>query len=183
MSDFSQRTEQFFRQAARQYEPPFQTQYEVECCGKIFPMVTGYEKRDSRYLFGIKSSVFKDSLCGGRCFFDCCEELTDVWLEQYVRLFRRIQDECVPSADPSHEYTLIGFVLCTNRVEQRIQRKIKRLNDYRQYKNDGYGWSALRICVVDLSENRYYCNAMGKGIVECLTRDIASQRKEKFGLF
>lgn len=184
VTDFSQRAGQFFRQAERQYQPLFDTQYEVECCGKVFPLVTGYEKRDPRYLFGIKSSISRDSICGELCFFDCCENLTEDAFTQYLELFRKIQDERVPSNDPSHDYTLISFVLCTDQVDRRLQRKIKRSEDYRQYKNDRYGWSALRICVVDLSTNQYYCNAMGKGILECLTRDAtSSQEKKRFWPF
>lgn len=184
MSDFNQRAEQFLRQAEQQYQPPFETQYDVTCCGKVFPMVTGYEKRDPRYLFGIKSNISRESLCGELCFFDCCEQLTEALFAQYLELFRKIQDERVPSGDPSHDYTLISFVLCTDVVDPRIQRKIKRSEDYRQYKKGEYGWSALRICVADLSKHTYYCNSMGKAIVECLTRNSEPQReKKRFGLF
>lgn len=184
MGEFEQRAEQFFQRAAQQYQSPFEIAYQVECCGKVFPMVAQYKQQETRYMWGIKSAIARDGLCGELCFFDRCEKLEDASLAQYVDVFRRIQDERVPCDNPGHDYTLISLVLCVDHVDRHMQRKIKKIRDDRQYKNGKYGWSVLRVCVVDLSEDQYYCNAMGKGIVECLTRESMPQNgKKRFHLF
>ena len=172
MSEFETYAHEFLHKAEKQYPAPFQVEYDYTCCDKVFPMMAGYESRDPRYLFGIKSSISQDTICGEKCFFDICETLDEQKLEQYTALFKRLQDECVPCKEPAHEFTLISFVLCTNEVDRSIEKKIKRIRDSRRYKKDKYGWSELRLCVVDLSSNKYICNRMGKAVVECLTREI-----------
>ena len=171
MNTFEQRAQAFLQQAEKQYPAPFCIEHDYVCCDRQFPMMAGYESRDPRYLFGIKSSLAQDTLCGEKCFFDCCESLDEQKLAQYTELFRNLQDTCVPCTDPTHEFTLISFVLCTDHVDKSIEKKIKRIRDSRRYKKEKYGWSELRLCVVDVSEQKYYCNRMGKAVVECLTRE------------
>lgn len=184
MQEFTIKAEAFLRRAEKNYPPPFQVQRDAVVCGKCFPMTAQYEQRDKRYLFGIKSSIAKENICGETCFFDCCDCLDEQAFAQYKVLFQKLQDELVPAEDPAHDYTLISFVLCTTRIDKKLQRKIKRTNDYRQYKRGQHGWSALRLCVVDLETETYYYNAMGKSVWECLTRDgLPQEEKKLFGLF
>lgn len=172
MSDFEKSAQEFFNKAEKQYPAPFQVEFDYTCCDKVFPMMAGYENRDPRYLFGIKSSISQDTLCCEKCFFDSCEMLDEQKLDEYIALFKRLQDECVLCTDPTHEFTLISFVLCTQNVERKMEKKIKRIRDSRRYKKDKYGWSELRLCVVDLAQGKYICNHMGKAVVQCLTRDM-----------
>lgn len=184
MTGFDTKAERFLRQAENKYPVPFEVQHNVVFCEKAFPMTACYEKREERYLFGIKGSVAKDNLCGEKCFFDCCEKLDEQRLGEYKVLFQRLQDELVPAEDPAHDYTLISVILCTAGLEKKLQRKIKHTSDYRQYRGERYGWSALRLCVFDVETETYYYNGMGKGVFECLTRDeIPQERKKLFGLF
>lgn len=171
MTGFEAKAERFLWRAEKRYPQPFQTQRNVVFCGKSFPMTAQYEQQNKRYLFGIKSSISKENICGEKCFFDCCETLDEQTFSAYKLLFRQLQDELVSAENPAHEYTFISFVLCTANLDKKLQRKIRQTNDYRQYKKDQYGWSALRLCVVDLETETCYCNGMGKGIREYLTRD------------
>lgn len=184
MESFKDRAETFLQQAEQKYPQPFAVSRDVSCGGRKFPMCAEYHKREDRYLLGIKGRIAKEGLCGEVCYFDCCETLDEQTMEQYAALFRQIHTEQVDAADPSHDYTLISFVLCTDHVSRPVQKKIRRLSDHRQYKNGAYGWSALRVCVVDLSDGKYYCNAMGDGLKNCLTRqELPKERKKWFGLF
>ena len=184
MTGFLEKAERFLWRTEKQYPAPFQIRRDVILCGRQFPMTAQYEKRDDRYLFGIKSSIARENRCGEICIFDCCETLDEQCFSEYIALFRRLQDELVPANDPAHDYTFISVVLCTAGLEKRMQKKIKRTKDYRQYKNGAYGWSALRLCVVDLETERYYYNSMGKGVFECLTREeIPPERNRLFGIF
>ncbi len=184
MQDFAQKAEEYLLRAEKQYQPPFETEYQVEYCGEVFPMVSQFQKREDRYMFGLKSGIATEGLCGEKCFFSCCETLDKAALDKYQALFRQIQDEQVPAADSAHDFTLISLVVCTQHVSRAMQRAIKRVNDYREYKKTGYGWSALRICVVDLEDGQYYYNPMGKAVMECLTRDgMPKPQKKLFNLF
>ncbi|MCD8355680.1 MAG: hypothetical protein LUE11_03800 [Clostridia bacterium] len=184
MTDFQTKAQRFLWRTEKQYPQPFEVQRDVSICGKSFPMTAQYEQQDKRYLLGIKSRISRENLCGEKYFFDCCETLDEQAFAEYKALFKRLQDELVPADNPAHDYTFISFVLCTANVGKGIQKKIKRTNDYRQYKYGQYGWSALRLCVVDLEAETYYCNGMGKGIWECLTREEIPQEQNKlFGLF
>lgn len=182
MEHFTDKAAAFLRRAERQYPEPFQIDREQEVCGYTFPMIAHYEKRDDRYLMGIVSSISTEGYCGEQCYFLCAEQLDEAKWAEYMQLFRRIQDERVPADDPFHDFTLISIVLCTAGVERKLQRKIRRASDYRQYKekNGQHGWSALRLCVVDLEDGQYYCNSMGKSVKECLTRDGLPQKKKPF---
>ncbi len=182
MEHFADKADAFLRRAERQYPAPFEIDRDQTVCGLTFPMVAHYEKRDDRYLMGIVSSISTEGYCGEKCYFLCAEKLdSDTWTD-YLARFRRIQDEQVPADDPFHDFTLISVVVCTAGVDRKVQRQIRRANDYRQYREkDGrHGWSALRLCVADLENGAYYCNGMGKSVKECLTRDGLPQKKTPF---
>lgn len=182
MGNFAEKAEAFLRHAEKQYPAPFQVERNAVVCGQNFPMVAQYEKRDDRYFMGVISSVSAEGYCGEQCYFLCTEQLSEGKLAEYLEQFRRIQDEQVPADDPYHDFTLISAVICTADVERKVQRKIRRVSDYRQYKekNGQHGWSALRLCVVDVENGQYYCNSMGKSVKECLTRDGLPQKKKAF---
>ncbi len=182
MEGFAGKAEKFLWHAEQKYGEPFHIERDQTVCGVTFPMIARYEKRDSRYLMGIIGSVSTQGYCGESCYFLCDEQLDDARLTEYLALFRRIQDEQVPAVDPYHDFTLISVVLCTAQVSRSVQRRIRRVKDYRQYKErkGEHGWSALRLCVVDLAENKYYCNSMGKSVRECLTRESMPQAKKPF---
>lgn len=184
MQEFAQQVETFLQRAERQYQPPFEVTHDVTYCGHRFAMLAGYTKRDDRYFMRIVGALKQEGLCGEQCFFDSCETLDEQAWEQYTALFGALQDALVPKDDPAHDFTLISFVLCTRGVDSRLRRKIKRFRDYRTYKTgkQEYGWSALRLCVVDVADDAYYCNDMGKAVVECLTRSEFPAEKRR-GLF
>ncbi len=184
MEEFDQQVQLFLQRAERQYQPPFVLKHDVACCGHRFAMAAGYTKRDERYFMGIAGALAQEGLCGEQCFFDSCETIDEQAWERYTVLFGALQDALVPKDDPAHDFTLISFVLCTRGVDSGLRRKIKRFRDYRNYKasRQEYGWSALRLCVFDVADGTYYCNDMGKAVVECLTRSEFPTEKRR-GLF
>ncbi len=181
---FEQMSQQFLAQAVQQYGEPFVIQREVTCCGITFPMTAGYVKRDGRHFLGIKSDLSQDGMCGETCYFLCCETLTQESWKTLCEIFRKIQDGTVPADDPAHLFTLVSFVIETNHVDAAVKKKIRRLRDERNYSGSQGGWSSLRVCVREEASDSYYCNGMGKAILECLTREEMPKPRKKFlGIF
>ena len=170
-------TAEFLARAEAQYGQYFELSHEVVYCGHLFPMLAQYQKIETHYLMGIAGTAARQGICGEKCFFDICDMLDMQSAEQYIQLFHQIHDNAVPSDDPMHELTFISFVICAEKTEKSARRKLQRLQDYRTYAN---GWSGLRICIFDLSDETYYCNSMGKAVRECLTRDHVPEGRKKF---
>lgn len=172
---------EFLKKAEAKYAPHFEVTHEVTYCGHVFPTLAQYRNMENRYLMGIAGTAARQGMYGEKCFFDICDVLDMQTVESYRQLFRSIHDHAVPSDDPMHEITFVSFVICAGRTEKSALRKLQRLQDYRTYE---YGWSSLRICLFDLSEEKYYCNGMGKAVKECLTRDHVPEggRKKFLGI-
>lgn len=168
---------EFLKKAEIKYTPYFEVTHEVACCGYVFPMAAQYRKTENHYLMGIAGTAARQSTSGEKCFFDRCDVLDMQTAARYGQLFRSIHDSIVPANDPMHELTFVSFVICAGRTEKAARKKLQRLQDYRTYT---YGWSSLRICIFDLSDETYYYNGMGKAVKECLTRDRAPEGRKKF---
>ena len=168
---------EFLQKAEKQYEERFTLSHDISCCGHAFPMLAQYQMTENRYLMGIPGTVARKGTYGEKCFFDVCGLLDMQLAEQYIQLFRRMHDSVALDHDPMREFTFISFVICAERTEKSALKKLRRLHDYRTYE---YGWSSLRVCIFDLSNETYYYNGMGKAVKECLTRDHIPEGRKKF---
>lgn len=168
---------EFLKKAEMQYEQHFDLSYEIPYSGHLFPMLAQYQKTENHYLMGIPGTASWQGKCSEKCFFDVCSVLDTQSAEQYIQLFHKIHDSAVSKDDPMHEFTFISFVICAEKTEKSALKKLQKLQDYRTYE---HGWSGLRICIFDLSDEKYYYNSMGKAVRECMTRDHVPERRKKF---
>lgn len=180
MTQFEQKSAAFLQKIPEKYPAPFTVEQNYTCCDTVFPMMIWYESKKNRKLLGI-SDVPMTGVSGEKCFVCCCESLDETKLQEYQKLFERMHDELVNTdGKEQHMFTLLSIIICAGSVTAGAEKKLKRINDHREYNNGKDGWSALRICAYDLNREQYICNSMGKAVKECLTRDELPKERKGF---
>lgn len=73
---------------------------------------------------------------------------------------QQLQDTLVDASE-GHGFTYISLIIACGQVDKSVEKGLRKCNRDIVYEGDQHGTSTLRLCIVDLSRKKCFCNRMG----------------------
>ncbi len=164
MSEFETRFASFLEQQKEIHKEDFHISNRSCAAGHAFPLMVSFRNTDRSYMMNIKGAPSNPNVCAEYCFYEPCQTLTEELLDVYLELAVAMRDELAEPDVEGHQYTMLGLVLCTEHLPVELEKKIRRFSKVLRYKEPQTGWSEVRLCVVDLANQKIVANKDGKAL-------------------
>lgn len=118
--------------------------------------------------FLTKNTVIDKYECNEHCFVTTMEILDEEKLRDFIDYLKKCSLELVkPHRD--HKTTYITGIIIGDRISKNIMKQVKRFNYTKNYMFSLYGWSILRLIVIDVETSDTYYNKAATELVEKLS--------------
>lgn len=118
-----------------------------------------------------RNKIIDEYECNEHCLVVSEDRVDEKFLDEFINYLKKCSLSIV-NPHKNHKTTYItGILVSKNINDEDMIRKIKRFNFTKNYKMGFYGWSILRLIVVDLNNGEIYHNKISKDIVHSLTFD------------
>jgi hypothetical protein len=161
MSNLTTKAEEILEVIKSDLPPELETIHDYEYDGKSYPALITFknESRKKNFL-GLKTKKF--SKCSEFCFVDYCEEFNGATLKTIETVFHKAKSELIDYTDPEHDFSFLGMIIFTNKMDPGLVKPLKKYNYEIKYKQlQGFGWLVGRIVVVDFGTRKLYFDRNG----------------------
>lgn len=119
--------------------------------------------------FLTKDKVIDKFECNEHCFVIKKDRLDKEDVEDFISYLKRGAKEVVkPHKDHKTTY-ITGIMICNDVMDDDIKNMIKRFKYTKNYKLSFYGWSSIKLIVVNLKKEEIYYNSIAKEFMNNLT--------------
>lgn len=153
----------------------------LQLLGHTFPLVQKMSIKTKQPLFGFNVPWGKEAVASEVCCYEVKENIDRKSLEECFGLLNKIADEVPDPYSKLHKYTFISMVLLTKDFnDKELKKQVKKYKYELRYspKQQMYGWTSCRICVIDFESGEMCWNAMG----DSLAVRIGKWRDSKNGI-
>lgn len=118
-----------------------------------------------------ENKIIDEYECNEHCLVVSEDRVDEKFLDDFINYLKKCTLSIV-NPHKNHKTTYITGILVTKNInDEDIMRKIKRFNYTKNYRMSLYGWSILRLIVVDLNNGEIYHNKISIDIVDSLSFD------------
>lgn len=160
------------------HETWFDVRRDAEVAGRVFPGVAEFHEHGEKYVLSRRAKLWEVST-NEYVFFEAVDRLEAdalVGLAAFMR--ERVLPEVV-KPHPNHMFSNVSLVVVAGSVGAGVDRAVKGVRYRKNFKWGLWGWSDLRIAVVDLEgadderSGRVLANAAGKVLRATLEANLA----------
>lgn len=179
--DVSARAQTMLKRLLAAHETWFDVERDRTVAGRVFPGVAEYHEQSERYVLTRRAKLWEVA-SNEYVFFDTVGFLEEGAFEEMVSFMKQKALPEMVHPHPDHMFSNLSLVLIADSVAPGIAKAVRRTRFRKNYKWGIWGWSDLRVAVVDLGEGefgRVMTNAAGKTIKKNLEANLAPAAREK----
>lgn len=159
------------------HEAWFDVERGRELAGRVFPGYAEFHSYGERYVLSRRAKLWEVAN-HEYIFFDTVERLEE---DAFARMVAFMETEAlaVVHPEPNHMSSNISLVVVADEVGPQVGRMVRRTRFRKNFKWGLWGWSDLRIAVVDLAglrtggQGRVMTNAAGKVLRKTIEANLA----------
>lgn len=159
------------------HEAWFDVQRDYRLAGKVFPGFAEFHSQGERYVL-VKRAKLWEVATHEYLFFDVVDALDGDGLARAVDLMKTEALKLV-EPKPNHMSSNISLVVIAGSLGQGVEGLVRKVRFRKNFKWGLWGWSDLRVAVVDMSCGRIITNAAGKTLRATLQANIAPTAHEE----
>lgn len=159
------------------HEAWFDVQRGYELAGRTFPGFAEFHSLGEKYVL-IKRAKLWEVATHEYLFFDVAEHLEEGAFAQAVE-FMKTEGLSLVHPEPNHMSSNVSLVVIADSVDPEVERAARRVRFRKNFKWGLWGWSDLRVAVVDLASapgkpnGRVITNAAGKTLRPTIEANVA----------
>ncbi len=159
------------------HEAWFDVERDRTMAGRAFPGYAEFHSYGERYVLSKRAKLWEVAN-HEYIFFDTVERLEEDAFADMVA-FMETEALAVVHPEPNHMSSNISLVVVADAVDPQVERAARRTRFRKNFKWGLWGWSDLRIAVVDLSglrsggAGRVTTNAAGKALRKTIEANLA----------
>ncbi len=136
---------------------------------QVYPMMLSFfSEVNKKTIIGTKAKAVTRSW--EFCLIENTPCIGEADLDGYLKLCQDFCAQMVERDDPCHSFTYVSLILLTEEFDLSLRKKLKNFHEEIDYRfTNGYGWSSLRIAVVDGKSQNIYTNHYGADLKKRLT--------------
>lgn len=180
-SDVSQRAQTMLKRLLAAHETWFDVERGRTVAGRVFPGVAEYHEQGEKYVLTKRAKLWEVA-SNEYVFFDTVGFLEEGAFGEMVAFMK---DEALPEMvhpHPDHMFSNLSLVIIADSVAPEVAKAVRRVRFRKNYKWGIWGWSDLKVAVVDLGAGevgRVMTNAAGKTLKGNLEANLAPAAQGK----
>lgn len=146
----------------------FKVQENIKLLNETVDLYGIWTEEFGRTLLG-KNKVIDKYECNEHCIVKSANIITEESLSDFYSYLKKCCNDLIcPHID--HKTTYITGILLINggQIQDSLIKKVKKLKYTKNYRFSFYGWSIVRLMVIDLENGRVYYNKAAKELAEKL---------------
>ena len=149
--------------------PQFQSQPDYIFEDQSYPLFLSFaSEQNKKTIIGTRSKQVVRSW--EYCLVDTVPYVGERELQAYFALCQRLCAQLVQRDDPCHAFTYCSLIVLTEELDSAQRKILKKFHEEIDYRfTEGYGWSSLRIAVVDRKNRKIFTNSYGADLKKRLT--------------
>lgn len=165
------------------HEAWFDVRRDHEVAGRAFPGFAEFHEHGEKYVLSRRAKLWEVSN-NEYLFFEVVERLEEGAFARLVDFMETEALPCVVSPHPDHMSSNLSLVVIADAVDPAVERAVRRVRFRKNFKWGLWGWSDLRVAVIDLAEahrgrqGRVITNAAGKALRATLEANLPSAASE-----
>ena len=152
------------------HEVWFDVQRDYKLAGRTFPGFAEFHSTGERYVL-VKRAKLWEVATHEYLFFDVVDELDGDGLAQAVDLMTTEALKLVEPR-PNHMFSNISLVVIAGSLAPGVEKAVRKVRFRKNFKWGLWGWSDLRVAVVDMARGRILTNAAGKALRATLEANL-----------
>lgn len=163
------------------HETWFDVSRQRTVAGRTFPGVAEFHEQGERYVLTKRAKLWEVA-SNEYVFFDTVGFLEEGAFDEMVSFMKLQALPEVVHPHPDHMCSNLSLVLIADSVAPGVERAVRRVRFRKNHKLGLWGWSDLKVAVVDLSrgENgRVMTNAAGKSLRANLEANLTSAANDQ----
>lgn len=180
-SGVSQRAQTMLKRLLAAHETWFDVERGRTVAGRVFPGVAEYHEQGEKYVLTKRAKLWEVA-SNEYVFFDTVGFLEEGAFGEMVAFMK---DEALPEMvhpHPDHMFSNLSLVIIADSVAPEVAKAVRRVRFRKNYKWGIWGWSDLKVAVVDLGAGevgRVMTNAAGKTLKGNLEANLAPAAQGK----
>lgn len=158
------------------HETWFDVHRDFELAGRTFPGFAEFHSLGEQYVL-VKRAKLWEVATHEYLFFDVVDALDGDGLARSVD-FMKLEALKLVEPKPNHMSSNISLVVIANTVGEGVDRAVRKVRFRKNFKWGLWGWSDLRVAVVDLERGRILTNAAGKTLRATLEANLTPAAHE-----
>lgn len=171
----SERAQTMLKRLLAAHETWFDVERGRTVAGRVFPGVAEYHEQGEKYVLTKRAKLWEVA-SNEYVFFDAVGFLEEGAFEDMVSFMKAQALPEMVHPHPDHMFSNLSLVLIADSVAPEVPRAVRRTRFRKNYKWGIWGWSDLRVAVVDLGAGevgRVMTNAAGKTLKKNLEANLA----------
>ncbi len=153
-----------------------------EVAGRPFAGFAEFHEHGEKYVLSKRAKLWEVS-SNEYIFFDVVDRLTVAGLDELVAFMKGEALPAVVKPHANHMFSNLSLVVVANAVDADVERAVRRIRFRKNFKWGLWGWSDLRVAVIDLANGqagrmgRVMTNAAGKTLRATLEANLEPAAK------
>ena len=179
--EVSARASELLTRMLAAHETWFDVTRDRTVAGRMFPGVAEFHEQGERYVLTKRAKLWEVA-SNEYVFFDTVGFLEEGAFDEMVSFMKLQALPEVVHPHPDHMFSNLSLVLIADSVAPGVERAVRHVRFRKNHKLGLWGWSDLKVAVVDLSsgENgRVMTNAAGKNLRANLEANLTSAANDQ----
>lgn len=145
----------------------FKVEENKSICGEIIPLYGFWNEYFGRTFLG-KDKIIDRFECNEHCIVKELKYISEDNINSFINLLK-LGTSTLVKPHIEHKTTYVtGIVIYDNSkfIDESVKRKVRRFKYMKNYKLSIYGWSILRLVILDVQRGDVYYNKEGKELGE-----------------
>ena len=159
----------------------FDVQRGYEVAGRTFAGFAEFHEHGEKYVLSRRAKLWEVA-SNEYIFFEMTEHLDEGGLACLVTFMKEQALAAVVKPHPNHMFSNISLVVIARAVDESVERAVRKIRFRKNFKWGLWGWSDLRVAVVDVGAagmdrmGRVITNAAGKTLRATLEANLDPRR-------
>lgn len=179
--EVSERAHELLARMLAAHETWFDVARDRTVAGRMFPGVAEFHEQGERYVLTKRAKLWEVA-SNEYVFFDTVGFLEEGAFDEMVSFMKLQALPEVVHPHPDHMFSNLSLVLIADSVAPGVERAVRRVRFRKNHKLGLWGWSDLKVAVVDLSSGesgRVMTNAAGKNLRANLEANLTSAANDQ----
>lgn len=179
--EVSERAHELLARMLAAHETWFDVTRDRTVAGRMFPGVAEFHEQGERYVLTKRAKLWEVA-SNEYVFFDTVGFLEEGAFDEMVSFMKLQALPEVVHPHPDHMFSNLSLVLIADSVAPGVERAVRRVRFRKNHKLGLWGWSDLKVAVVDLScgeSGRVMTNAAGKNLRANLEANLTSAANDQ----
>lgn len=179
--EVSARASELLTRMLAAHETWFDVTRDRTVAGRMFPGVAEFHEQGERYVLTKRAKLWEVA-SNEYVFFDTVGFLEEGAFDEMVSFMKLQALPEVVHPHPDHMFSNLSLVLIADSVAPGVERAVRHVRFRKNHKLGLWGWSDLKVAVVDLSSGesgRVMTNAAGKNLRANLEANLTSAANDQ----